>query len=64
MGLFKKSNDDSIELTLHCKSCDVDITKGSSDCRKVIYPGFANSAMTYYFTHCPNCGKQISVRYD
>ncbi|SCY30502.1 hypothetical protein [Ruminococcus sp. YE282] len=64
MKLFKKSNDDSVELKFHCSKCDTDLIKESSECRKVIYPGFANSVMTYYFTHCPNCGKQISARYN
>lgn len=64
MGLFKKAKENPVELKFHCENCSIDFTKDTAVCRKVIYPSFANTEMTYYFTHCPECEKQISLRYD
>lgn len=64
MGLFRKPNEIPAELVFYCKSCDITFTRNASVCRKTIYPAYANTEMTYYFTYCPDCEKQVSVRYD
>lgn len=64
MGLFRKTKENPIELQFRCENCDIDFTRDSSVCRKVIYPTYANNEIIYYFTYCPDCESLIALRYN
>lgn len=64
MGLFKKPKENSTELEFHCEKCGIDFSRDSSTCQKSIYPVIGNIKRIYYFTHCPECEKRVSMRYE